>query len=251
MNSFLFRLTHNVTLLGAPGSGKGFYGRLLAQQWNVPLVTTSDILRKHVLQHSLDLESGSLADCQLVAGILLDHLRIQQTATHPHCILDGFPRTTLQIQIMQETWPAQYQIQGALHLNVPDEVCQQKSLGRRFCSICRDFVNTANVQTGDWDLPPTHPKLCKNTCNAESDWIQRKDDVPSIVQARLAIHHEHEEPILNHFRRRNALFQYSPYKGVRDFDKLRLSAEKWLQTLDVRTDSASSSAAARSLVNQT
>ncbi|GAX17468.1 hypothetical protein FisN_5Hh119 [Fistulifera solaris] len=238
----MFRLNHNLSILGSPGSGKGFYGRLLAQHWKVPLVTTSDILKKHAERHSsksLDLESGKLADCQLVAGVLLDYLREQQqsNSTRPlHCILDGFPRTTLQIQIMQETWPVEYQIHGGLHLNVPDEVCREKSLGRRFCTICQDFVNTANVQMGDWDLPPTYPKLCSKACNPETDWVQRKDDVLAIIQARLAIHHEHEEPILDYFRRNNALYQYTPYKGVRDFDRLRLCAEEWLQALKVKPD---------------
>lgn len=222
MNS-LFRLTHNITILGTPGSGKGFYGRLLAQKWNVPLLTTSDLLKKK--HSSLDLNSGKLADCQLVADILLEYLLQQQH----HCILDGFPRTTLQIQIMQEQWPLDYQIRGALHLNVPDEVCQQKSLGRRFCSLCHDFVNTADVKLGDWDLPPTHPKLCTNTCVPEKDWVRRKDDVLDIIQTRLVIHHQHEEPILEHFRRKHSLLQYSPYKGVRDFETLRLAVEAWLQ----------------------
>lgn len=246
----MFRLTHNISILGSPGSGKGFYGRLLAQQWKVPLVTTSDILKKHAKRHSnssLDLESGKLADCQLVADVLLEYLREKQqsqpsdSARPSHCILDGFPRTTIQIQIMHETWPVEYQIHGGLHLNVPDEVCRQKSLGRRFCTICQDYVNTANVQIGDWDLPPTYPKLCSNTCDPEKDWLQRKDDVLAIIQARLAIHHEHEEPILDHFRRQNALCQYTPYKGVRDFDKLRLHAEEWLRILNIRPKDDSSS----------
>ena len=129
-----FRFVYNLTIIGAPGSGKGFYGRLLAQAWGVPLITTSDVLRQAANIRTNLLDKGKLVDCQVVSNVLLGYLL---SLPEQHYILDGFPRTRLQIQLMTQTWPSHLQVQAALHLNIPDAVCQQKLMGRRHCCVCR------------------------------------------------------------------------------------------------------------------
>jgi adenylate kinase len=216
-----FKLLKNVTLLGAPGSGKGFYGKLLAQKWNAAIISTSDVLRANP---TLDLDSGKLIDCQEVSDLLLSYLLKQQQGY----ILDGYPRTLQQIELMRNDWPEDRQIEAAIHLNIPDEVCKQKSLGRRICHICKGFPNEADVQYGWFDLPPTRPEDCGDRCDPDQDWSKRKDDTPGIIQERLAIHRQHEDPIIDYYRSKNALLEVIPFNGLKDVPILAETCEEWL-----------------------
>lgn len=231
-----FRLLQNVTIMGPPGSGKGFYGRLLAQAWDVPLITTSTVLRSATdSSGSLDLDSGRLVDCQTVSNLLWEYL--EQNQHDKHYILDGFPRTALQIELMQSQWPKNLQVHAALHLDIPDEVCIQKSLGRRHCSLCASYVNLANVQIGQFDLPPTFPKECqyKDKENVHpsrpchTHWTTRKDDTDEIIRERLRLHHTHQDPIVDYYRSSHRLLQVTPYKGLCDVPLLQQTCEEWLR----------------------
>lgn len=150
-----------MTLLGAPGSGKGFYGRLLAQAWNVPLYSASRILRAATANNDTHgVDSGTLLDCDMVCDALREFLNDQhppqqqnihsnQTITpmpSSFFLMDGFPRTLRQIERMHETWPAALCLTTALHLNVPDAVCVAKIQGRRLCTICHQEPNLAHVR---------------------------------------------------------------------------------------------------------
>lgn len=229
-----FQLVKNLTILGPPGSGKGFYGRLLAQKWNIRLITTSDVLRAH--QHQpLDLDSGKLVECQQVSDLLQDYLCARRVQQQDQCyILDGFPRTLQQIELMTTQWPQHCQVHAALHLDIPDRVCIEKSLGRRVCNICWQFPNEANVQYDQFDLPPTRPKECRGRCDAEKDWSKRKDDTAEIIQERLFVHRQHEEPIIEYYRQRGALLQVTPYNGLKDVPMLAENCEKWLSSTAFR-----------------
>jgi adenylate kinase len=199
----------NLTMMGAPGSGKGFYGRLLAEAWQVPLYSASTILRKSQNMMGLDLDSGRLVDCSIVAQTILQFLQLQhgmesgvtykdyrdddrmegerfarpkQDATLGYTIngqsfvMDGFPRTRRQIDLMNDTWPEHYRISTALRLDVPDEVCAQKIAGRRVCAICQQEPNSADVRTAGFVLPPTIPSVCQNQCRPAIHWTLRPDD---------------------------------------------------------------------------
>mmetsp|Transcript_15721 Transcript_15721/g.39130 ORF Transcript_15721/g.39130 Transcript_15721/m.39130 type:complete len:351 (-) Transcript_15721:92-1144(-) len=191
----------NICLIGPPGSGKGSYGKLISKALGVPLISTSDILKRHGLIfssssfssgedtndgggsggsgsgsgcthkqqrprdedncHSL---SGKLIDDSVVCETLLkefQHMeeekmklkhKNQQSHDDRHhlhnksgYILDGFPRTLRQINIMTKTWPQHLRIDGAIKLAVPDVVCQQKLEGRRLCLKCDGNYNVADV----------------------------------------------------------------------------------------------------------
>jgi len=255
-----FRLLRNVTILGPPGSGKGFYGHLLAQAWNVPLITTSDVLRQRQQQHSrtlkskspadqkeealsnddndtsdsssIDLDSGRLADCQMVSDVLLEYVLHKYPHQNQPYLLDGFPRTVRQIELMTAQWPSERQVHVALQLDIPDVICVEKSAGRRVCRVCGRFPNTAHVQTADgFDLPPTRPETCQNRCDPDHDWTRRPDDAREILRERLKLHRAHEQPIIDYYRQRNALLPLVPYKGLPDVPWMRQQAEEWLTSV--------------------
>jgi adenylate kinase len=225
-------LHKNLSLIGPPGSGKGSYGRHLAKALGIPLVTISDVLRK--FRPDLDLSSGQLVDDHVVSDALLDGLKQYQKGY----ILDGFPRTLKQAQLM-DTWPAHSQVQAALKLAVPDVVCETKLLGRRICKRCDGNYNVNGVDLDNWYLPPSLPEnICDGNedCDPYLDWITREDDQPHIVKERLSLYHQHMDPILEYFERRNRLLKLTPYKGYDDIPEIITTVQRWLEKIQDKED---------------
>jgi adenylate kinase len=265
-----FRLTQNVTLIGPPGSGKGYYGRLLSAAWHMaPLYSASRILRSSSegpLRPDDPLNSGTLVDCAVVARRILTFLQERhpvdddgtngRTFTRPprHFLMDGFPRTRRQIQLMTEEWPEAYQITHAIHLQIPDHVCRAKMMGRRICTLCQGEPNAAHVQdpAGFW-LPPTRPPHCQTElCQPDRHWQTRADDVDeTIVQKRLLEYRCHEPALLEYYDSaacapdrttlenntpdatdndtpRSNVCSITPYRGILDFPQVQRTLEHWL-----------------------
>jgi len=245
-----FRLSKNLTILGPPGSGKGFYGRPLAEHFRVPLYTASSILRHRGRREDLDLTSGSLVDCTVVSSILREFLASREEGKEDgprHYVLDGFPRTIEQIRLMERDWPVDHRVQYALHLDVPDAVCEQKMLGRRKCLKCGREVNVANVRTMGFDLPPQLPStapgdgcqgpgggfFCYDPETKRSDhWTRRDDDAVEIARERLRQYRDLEGPILDHYRSRGRLLRYIPYRGELDVPDLLRTVQEWLTSIE-------------------
>lgn len=218
----------NLTILGPPGSGKGFYGRSLAEYLGLTLVTASTILREQ--RPDLDLTSGRLLECELVSQILSDYFLNQQQSKH--YLLDGFPRTAQQIVRMERVWPMPNQVHLAILLDVPDAVCVQKMLGRRRCRKCGQEHNVANVDNMGFSLPPQIPEPECEDCVMDVDWISRKDDVPDIAKRRLAIYREHETPVVDFYQTQGRLLRFTPYRGELDVPRMQWTVEDWLKTFD-------------------
>lgn len=171
-------------LLGAPGSGKGSYGKILAQHWGIPIVSVSNVLKQrqrqqqqsttststssHTAAHDAAMSSGKLVDDSVVSQAVLEHLEDPTNhSTNDNTgsggggggyLLDGFPRTMQQVHLMEETWPSSLQIDAAVHLDVPAHICERKMLGRRICTICGNNYNVEHVLGNGFDLPAKLPR---------------------------------------------------------------------------------------------
>jgi adenylate kinase len=225
----------NLTILGAPGSGKGFYGGPLANAWNVPLLTASNILRGATSTQDLDLDSGKLVDCQVVCEIIRDYLKTK-TSQSSAFILDGFPRTRQQIEIMEndKDWPFNRRVHAAIKLVIPESVCLAKIMGRRVCNICGKSYNTAAVYQDGFELPPQLPDNCQR-CDPEMDWSQRLDDSNvDIVRERLSIYREHEKPIVDYFHSKGRLIRLTPYFGEKDLPGIQQGVEDFITGIKYR-----------------
>jgi adenylate kinase len=229
--TILNSISRNLSLVGPPGSGKGSYGKHLSRALGLPIFSISDLLRQ--FRPDLDLSSGKLIDDRIVTGTVLQGLQqeqyshLQETGGY---ILDGFPRTLQQTAIMEDTWPAPYQVQAAINLAVPDTVCEMKLLGRRICKQCGENYNVNGVYWNGWDLPPYLPTTtCDPQCDPNNDWITREDDTAETVKHRLKVYHENMDPILEYFEGQNRLLKLKPFHG---FDEMPLLVEKvriWLE----------------------
>lgn len=254
-----FRLSRNLTLLGSPGSGKGYYGRPLAEAWRCRRWEASTLLRANPQTQNL-LDSGRLVDCQIVSQTLLDSLQKEQrhqdevdgydddsnNNNSSYFIMDGFPRTRKQIDLMEAEWPTHLHVTHAVLLDVPQGVCVAKIKGRRYCPQCHTHYNTMGYYEGGFDLPPVLPagnvisrrnedhadeKITCADCNPREVWQVRADDVQTdIVQRRLAEHAAHEQPIIDYYEQRGRLLRYTPYRGALDLDDMRQTMEAWINS---------------------
>uniref|UniRef100_A0A7S2XIJ6 Adenylate kinase active site lid domain-containing protein n=1 Tax=Attheya septentrionalis TaxID=420275 RepID=A0A7S2XIJ6_9STRA len=241
----------HLTLIGPPGSGKGTYGKLLAKALGGTLVTCSDIL-KHEIAQNTDIgqavadcqRRGVLADDTLVTTAVHSHLQQlvtskertsessssqqysqQQSQTRVGFILDGFPRTVNQAQIMSNDWEEELQVPVAVRLHVPDDICLQKMMGRRLCRSCGGSFNIANVNGGGFVMPPTLPTItdddpeeycASGKCDWDANWYTRPDDTLVICQQRIDEFHAETAPVLEYYEQYGSLLKFIPFHGVQD-----------------------------------
>jgi adenylate kinase len=231
-SSSRLRLNTNLSLFGPPGSGKGSYGKHFAKTLKIPLVTTSDVLRKLRPDLVELMSDGKLVDDEVVGEALLEGLQLQlrvdaergsnspnssSNNNHGHrgYILDGFPRTLRQVALMEDTWPESLQLDTVVHLGVPDFVCSSKLLGRRACSKCGKSYNVHGVDEEGWHMPPHLPPkghVCESSSSSlfakdvdtSCDWsVRREDDTHEIMGERLRVYHQNADPILDYIRNNN------------------------------------------------
>ena len=227
-----------LTLIGAPGSGKGTYGALLAKRiHNATVWSVGDILRdisKRSEHLTKILKSGALVDDELVNNAVIQCLKESKDASSGSnnniFILDGFPRNHAQTSLL-EKWPTELRVAGAIQFDVPDEICITKLLGRRKCSICDGNFNTNGVDTDGFDMPPILPKegTCKVDCNWGEDWQKRDDDTAETIQLRMNVYHNETKPVLKYWQDKGQLLRLVPYTGVKEMDRLEALVKERFQ----------------------
>ena len=188
------------------------------------------------MRPEIDLSSGELVEDHVVTDALLEYFQKPEYQAAPGFLLDGFPRTSRQIDLTSERWPKHLQISSAIKLNVPDFVCETKLLGRRLCTECNGNFNVNGVHRDGWDLPPSLPPLagqassCSKEACEELYWVDRPDDTPDIIRGRLQTYHRHMDPILDHFDERGRLLKLTPYRGYDDVEKMIQDVRRWMDS---------------------
>ena len=162
-------------LLGAPGAGKGTQAEKIVEKYGIPAISTGNILRAAVKDGT---EMGIKA--KVVIGIIKD--RLKEKDCENGFILDGFPRTIPQAQALLDSG---IDIDKVLDIEVPDEKITKRMSGRRVCSKC---ANSYHIEY----KKPAKEGIC-DACGGEL--VQRKDDAPETVLARLAEYHQMTEPL--------------------------------------------------------
>lgn len=185
----------NLVLLGAPGSGKGTIAELLTSEMGVPHISLGDILREEKKRESqLGMEAQPFMEKgELVPdGIILTMMekRVHQPDCDKGFILDGFPRTAVQAerldQMLVESTKA---IDCALKFEVSEQTVIRRLGGRRICSACgADF----NLYT----KPPEKVNTC-DLCGGKL--FQREDDKEEVITKRLEVYREQTLPIEKYY----------------------------------------------------
>lgn len=179
-------------LLGAPGAGKGTQAEKIVDKYNIPAISTGNILRAAVkdgtemgAKAKSYMDAGQLVPDEILIGIIKD--RLKEKDCENGFILDGFPRTIPQAQALEDMG---VEIDKVLDIEVADEAITKRMSGRRVCSKC---ANSYHIEY----KKPAKEGIC-DACGGEL--IQRKDDAPETVKARLAEYHEMTEPLKDFYK---------------------------------------------------
>jgi adenylate kinase len=180
-------------IMGVQGSGKGMQSTMLAADLDLVHISVGDIFRWNVQHHTKigaqvrrTMAEGELVDDDLAEGIVRD--RLTQHDWNYGFIIDGFPRNERQAEFFLES----YDIDGVIHLDLPDSEVRRRVMARRLCSGCGMDYNLLASS-------PQVPGKC-DVCGGELE--RREDDTEEALAVRLREYHEKTNPVLDIFRRK-------------------------------------------------
>jgi adenylate kinase len=180
-----------LVLLGPPGAGKGTQAERLSEKYDVPSVSTGDLLREHVQENSplgvrarTFMDRGEYVPDDLVVQMVMD--RLDDSDADKGFILDGFPRTVAQAQALENALAAAGRpLSAVLKFTIDDDMAIRRLAGRWTCPACKRTYNMAFK-------PPAQDMVC------DVDGVQltrRSDDDEVTVRRRLAVYREETEPL--------------------------------------------------------
>ncbi|MHA1968023.1 MAG: adenylate kinase [Candidatus Hodarchaeales archaeon] len=183
-------------LLGAPGSGKGTQAKFIVKQYNIPQISTGDLLRAAVneatelgLKAQEYMNTGTLVPDDLV--ILLLKERISQDDCLDGFILDGFPRNLTQAKALEDITD----VELVINISVDYNLLVERITGRRTCKKC-DAIYHIQYQ------PPQKKNIC-DKCSGEL--YQREDDTEETVKKRLNTYEKETKPLIDYYKGQKTL----------------------------------------------
>lgn len=181
-----------LVLIGAPGSGKGTLAKGLIKALNIPSISTGDLLRASIAAQTevgkeakQFMDEGKLVPTEIVIKMLKERLSEQDTKNG--YILDGFPRTIEQAQLLEEITD----VDKCLYLDVDKDVIVDRIAGRRTCKVCGAIYNT-NRYTAE-------------KCECGGDLFMRDDDNPITVAKRFDTYTNSTAPVIDFYAKKGIL----------------------------------------------
>ena len=201
-----------IIMLGAPAAGKGTQAKMIADKYAVPHVSTGDIFRANIkngtelgMEAKKYMDQGQLVPDELTVKILLD--RVAQDDCKNGYVLDGFPRTIPQAEVLDEALTKLGdKIDFAINVDVPDENIIKRMSGRRACVNCGATYHIEHV-------PPKTEGIC-DRCGKEL--ILRDDDKPETVKNRLKVYHDQTQPLIDFYTKKGILKSVDGTKDMND-----------------------------------
>ena len=193
-----------IIMLGAPASGKGSVAEILSQEFNIPAISSGDIFRKNISEGT---ELGKKANEYMTKGLLVpDDVTVELIASRlladdvkDGLILDGFPRTVVQAEKLDNMLKAQNKkIDIVVNLETPEEEILERIVNRRICtnSACKAIYNTV--------LNPSKEDGICDKCG--SALHQRDDDTLEKAKNRLEVYYRETAPVAEYYKGTGALF---------------------------------------------
>ena len=184
-------------LLGPPGAGKGTQAEILCKEFNIPTISTGNILRAAVknetpigLKAKEYMDAGKLVPDEVIIGVITERLAEADCANG--FILDGVPRTIPQAEALEK---AGIPFDCVLSIEISDDAIVERMAGRRVCASCGATFHVKN-------MPPKQEGIC-DVCGGTLEF--RKDDKPEVVRTRLKVYHEETAPLKDFYAKRNLL----------------------------------------------
>jgi len=180
-----------IILLGAPGAGKGTQATFIKEKFNIPQISTGDMLRAAVkagtplgLEAKSFMDSGGLVPDAVIIGLVSERIKDADCANG--FLFDGFPRTIPQAEAMKE---AGVGIDYVVEIDVPDEAIVERMSGRR--------SHPASGRTYHVKFNP--PKTAGKDDITGEDLVQREDDKEETVKKRLEVYHSQTKPLVQYY----------------------------------------------------
>ncbi len=204
----------HLILFGAPGVGKGTQAKLISKNFNIPQISTGEMLRDAVKDEtdlgkkaSLLMNQGKLVPDEIMLELIKERISHQDCETG--FILDGFPRTIAQAKGLDKLF---YELHLpdviCIEINVPDEEIINRLVSRRLCEQCGTDYNLITN-------PPPENMRC-DKCGGNI--IQRKDDNKETISNRLNVYLAQTAPLKEYYQRKGAFFSID---GLRSIEEVR------------------------------
>lgn len=203
-----------IILLGPPGAGKGTQANLIKEKFNIPQISTGDMLRAAVsagtelgLEAKKVMESGGLVSDDLILGLVKE--RISENDCANGYLFDGFPRTIVQAEAMIA---ANIEVDYVIEIKVEDEAIIKRMSGRR--------VHLASGRTYHIEFNP--PKVADKDDVTGEDLVQRDDDKVETVRNRLEVYYDQTSPLIKFYteesNKADAKIKYISVDGMQEVD---------------------------------
>ncbi|CAI9289605.1 unnamed protein product [Lactuca saligna] len=204
--------------LGCPGVGKGTYASRLSTLLGVPHIATGDLVREELsssgpLSRQLAeiVNQGKLVSDEIIFNLLSKRLEAGESKGESGFILDGFPRTIRQAEILDEVT----EIDLVVNLKLREDVLVEKCLGRRICSQCGKGFNVASINAKEENGRPAMsmaPLLPPSHCSTKL--ITRADDTEHVVKERLRVYQEKSQPVEDFYREQGKIMEFDLPGGI-------------------------------------
>jgi len=207
-----------IILLGAPGAGKGTQATHIKEKYNIPQISTGDMLRAAVkagtqlgLEAKKFMDAGGLVPDEVIIGLVKE--RIKDADCQAGFLFDGFPRTIPQAEAMKQ---AGVGIDYVVEIDVPDEAIVERMSGRR--------SHPASGRTYHVKFNP--PKVTGKDDITGEDLVQREDDKEETVQKRLQVYHKQTKQLVGYYSDWansgiGGAPKYVKVNGLGDMEKIR------------------------------
>lgn len=204
----------NLIFVGAPGAGKGTFSAILLEKHPMAHISTGDILRNEIKndtplgrEASVLMKQGKLVPDEIVAGMVKK--RLAEKDCEAGFILDGFPRTIRQAELLDEALESLgRKLDAVVYFKVPDEVLLQRLTARQNCRKCGAIFNKLF-------MPSAKENVCDH-CGGEL--FQRPDDSLETAKSRLEVFYAQTSPLIDHYGKRGLLM------SITELDKNEITA---------------------------
>jgi adenylate kinase len=211
-------------LFGPPGAGKGTQAKFLSEEFNIPHISTGDILRENVKKGTaLGMKAKSYMDKgELVPDALLNDLvraRLAAPDTRKGFLLDGYPRTIPQAKALDEIMDdLNRKLDAVVNIDVGMNALVRRLSGRRICKGCGASYHV--------EFNPSKVKDVCDTCAGEL--YQRADDREEAIKNRLAVYKKQTQPVLDYYKKKGVLIDID---GDREIEEVKADVVNALKEL--------------------
>lgn len=212
-----------IVMLGAPGTGKGTISQLMSKYYEIPHISTGDLLREFISsgkEESIKIQEfmneGKLVPDEYINKVVEDRIRAFDCKNG--FIIDGYPRTIKQGEMFDQMLESNYKdITGVINLETSEEEIITRIVNRIVCPNCKAIYNEKTA-------PPITSGIC-DVCDTEL--IKRKDDDEEKIKERLKEYHEKTAGLVDYYKEKDKLFTIIVSEELKKLGKEVLKEVVW------------------------